>query len=246
MSTPLAVIIYRNLKKKSDLKRARESVRFFKCGKGQYGEGDRFLGVVVPDQRAIAKKHFQEASLNDIQTLLHSPFHECRLTGLFILAYRFQRADNKERTVIYRFYIKNIKAVNSWDLVDNTAPLIVGEYLCDHPTKKDILKRLVVSKNLWKRRIAILATFAFIKQGRFEETLELAFILLDDKEDLIHKAVGWMLREVGKRDKETLRVFLKENAFRMPRTMLRYAIEKFSRQERQIYLRDKTFCEIKP
>lgn len=206
---------------------------FFKTGKGEYGEGDRFLGLAVGDMRKIAKKH-RDFPFDDIEKLLTSKWHEERFTGLIILVNRFGKADVKGKGEVYRFYLKNIKAVNNWDLVDTTTPQIIGEYLAERP--RDILFRFAKSRNLWKRRIAILATFAFIRRGDFDDTLRIADILLDDKHDLIHKAVGWMLREVGNRSAVAEERFLKPRYKKMPRTMLRYAIEKFPEEKRKAYL----------
>ena len=206
---------------------------FFKTGKGEYGEGDRFLGVVVPDTRKLAKR-YADLSYADIKKLLASTWHEERFAGLIILVNRFAKADEKGRGEVYRFYLKNLKAVNNWDLVDTTTPQVVGEYLVDRP--RDILYKFARSRDLWKRRIAILATFAFIKRDDHEDALAIADILLEDRHDLIHKAVGWMLREVGKKSVATEEKFLKTRYKKMPRTMLRYAIEKFPEKKRKAYL----------
>jgi 3-methyladenine DNA glycosylase AlkD len=239
--------VIRDLKKVARADKAEFLPRFFKCGKGEYGEGDVFLGVVVPEQRKIAKKH-ATLGLSEIKKLLESKFHEARLTGLLILVFKFEKADEKMRKVIYNFYLKNTKRINNWDLVDLTAPRIVGGYLLDKDRK--ILYKLSRSKNLWERRIAILATFMFIREGDFKDALKISEILLGDKpastrgdrsstrggHDLIHKAVGWMLREVGKRNLKTEEKFLQKHCGIMPRTMLRYAIEKFPENKRQAYL----------
>jgi 3-methyladenine DNA glycosylase AlkD len=208
---------------------------FFKTGEGEYAAGDKFIGVVVPDQRNVAKRYFKQVSLDDVQQLLNSEIHEHRLTGLFILTYKFEKADTKEQKVIYDFYLKNTKAINNWDLVDCSAHKIVGEYLIDKD--RSILYKLAKSKNLWEQRIAIISTFAFIRQKDFEDCLNLAEGFLTHKHDLIHKAVGWMLREVGKKDEFVLVSFLNPNYQKMPRTMLRYAIEKFPEQLRIPYLK---------
>ncbi|MEI6728592.1 MAG: DNA alkylation repair protein [bacterium] len=208
---------------------------FFKTGKGEYAEGDKFIGVVVPDQRSVARKHFKQASLDDVQKLLDSPIHEHRLTGLIILTYKFEKGDNAERKLIYDFYLKNTRAINNWDLVDCSAHKIVGQHLIDKD--RSILYKLAHSKNLWEQRIAIVSTFAFIRLKDFEDCLNLAEIFLTHEHDLIHKAVGWMLREVGKKDEFVLVSFLNPNYKKMPRTMLRYAIEKFPEQRRILYLK---------
>lgn len=220
--------------------KARDLQRFFKTGKGEYGEGDIFLGIVVPLQRRVAKKYL-DLSLDDLQKLLDSKIHEYRLTALFILVAKFKKAENKKEIV--DFYLKNTKNINNWDLVDLSAPNILGEYLVDK--NRSILYKLVRSIIIWERRIAVLATFAFIKKkqdcfsrnNNFDDSLKIAEILIDDKHDLIHKAVGWMLREVGKRDLKTEEDFLKKFYKKMPRTMLRYAIEKMDETKRQGYLR---------
>jgi 3-methyladenine DNA glycosylase AlkD len=207
---------------------------FFKTGKGEYGEGDKFLGIVVPEQRKIAKRH-SNISLSDLQELLSSKIHECRLTALFILIAKYKKADEKEKKKIFYFYLKNTRYINNWDLVDLSAPKIVGEYLLDKNRK--LLHKMATSKNLWRKRIAILATFAFIRNNDFKDTLEISKVLLRDKNDLIHKAVGWMLREVGKRDLGAEEAFLKKHYNVMPRTMLRYAIERFPEEKRLSYLK---------
>ncbi|MFA5754764.1 MAG: DNA alkylation repair protein [Candidatus Paceibacterota bacterium] len=202
--------------------------RFFKTGKGQYGEGDVFLGIKVPIQREVSKRH-TDISFKDIQALLNSKIHECRLTGLFIMIEK----EDKEKA--FNLYLKNTKNINNWDLVDLSAPKIVGEYLKDK--KRNILYSLAVSDNLWEKRISIVSTYAFIKENDFKDTIKIAKILLNDKHDLIHKAVGWMLREVGKRDKELEKSFLNKYYRNMPRTMLRYSIEKFNPKEREFYMK---------
>jgi 3-methyladenine DNA glycosylase AlkD len=199
--------------------------RFFKTGPGEYGAGDKFLGIVVPAQRQVAKKYYQTATLVDVKKLLASPWHEYRLVGLLILTYKFPHSNDRVKKQIYNFYLQNISRINNWDLVDLSADKIVGDYLFDQPDKK-ILYHLAKSKNLWARRIAVLATFYFIKQNKFSDTLRLAKLLIRDEHDLLHKAVGWMLREIGKRDQKVLEKFLNQYYHQMPRTMLRYAIER--------------------
>ncbi|OGD97460.1 DNA alkylation repair protein [Candidatus Curtissbacteria bacterium RIFCSPLOWO2_01_FULL_38_11b] len=217
----------------ADSKRARILGRFFKTGKGQYGEGDVFLGVTVPQSRKLAKK-FGDLKISEIKVLLKSKIHEERLVALLNLVDQFQSADDKNKKQIFDFYLKNTKYVNNWDLVDLTAEKIVGAYLLDKP--KSILYKLAKSKNLWERRIAIVATYYFIKNNEFDDTLKIAKLLLFDNHDLLHKAVGWMLREVGKKDQRVLEKFLKENYKNIPRTTLRYAIERFGQKLRQAYL----------
>ncbi|MFZ3057814.1 MAG: DNA alkylation repair protein [Minisyncoccales bacterium] len=206
---------------------------FFKTGKGQYGEGDVFWGIRVPVIREIVKK-FKEASLKDIQELLDSKVHEHRLTGLLILVEKCKQEENKKE--VYDFYLKNTANINNWDLVDLTAPNIVGNFILDNKKERKILYSLVKSKNLWERRISILSTFTLLRNKEYEDTLKLSEILLNDKHDLIHKAVGWMLRELGKRDKDVEIVFLEKYHKVMPRTMLRYSLEKFSPKEKQFFM----------
>lgn len=205
--------------------------RFFKTGKGQYGEGDVLWGIKVPVQREVSRM-FKEASLKEIQELLDDEIHECRLTGLLILVETYKRAENKKEIV--DFYLKNTRRINNWDLVDLTAPKIVGDFLLDK--KRDVLYSLARSNDLWERRIAVLSTFAFLREKQFKDVLKISEMLLKDKHDLIHKAVGWMLRELGKRDKDVEIVFLEKHHKTMPRTMLRYAIEKFGEKERKKYM----------
>ena len=220
----------------SDPQRAQHSQRFFRTGPGEYGEGDNFLGITVPLIRKTAK---QCGALNtqEILELLHSPYHEERLLALLVLVARFQQGDAKQQKTIYNLYLKHKKYINNWDLVDLSAPNIVGTYLLQ--LDKSVLYKLAKSKHLWDRRIAVLSTFAFIKQHQFDDTLAIAELLLQDKEDLIHKAVGWMLREVGNREMAIEEAFLKRHYQYMPRTMLRYAIEKFTENRRQQYLQGK-------
>lgn len=214
---------------------------FFKAVPGGYGEGDQFLGVVVPDQRKIAKR-FREMSRGETQGLLDSPWHECRLTALFILADQFERAIEGKQAdpvlaeSIVEFYFANLGAINNWDLVDSSAPHILGRWLLEHPRQRVTLDELSKSSVLWERRIAILATFPLIRAAQFAEILDLSQRLLGDEHDLMHKAIGWMLREVGKRDMDALTGFLEKHVQRMPRTMLRYAIEKMPALERKIWL----------
>lgn len=213
---------------------AAHSQKFFKTGKGEYGEGDIFLGIRVPVIRTIIKKYLT-LSISDVCTVLKSEYHEVRLAALLIFVAQFTRAKNEDvKKKIYTAYLKHTKYINNWDLVDCSAPQIVGGYLFTRA--RDELYRRVVSPVLWDRRISILATFYFIRQNDFTDTLALAEKLLEDKEDLIHKAVGWMLREVGKRDVAIEKEFLNKYCAEMPRTMLRYAIEKFPEEERRRYL----------
>jgi 3-methyladenine DNA glycosylase AlkD len=207
--------------------------RFFKTGPGQYGEGDRFIGVKVPAIRKVAKE-FNALPLLQVERLLHSEIHEERLLALVILVSQFARGDDAGRKRVYDLYLANTRHINNWDLVDLSAPQIVGGSLESRSRKP--LDRLAKSSSLWQRRISILATFHFIRQGDFADTLKIAQMLLTDKEDLIHKAVGWMLREVGKRDLATLERFLGDHCQAMPRTTLRYAIERFPASKRMAYM----------
>ena len=208
--------------------------RFFKTGPGQYGEGDRFIGVTVPTTRKVAKE-FKNLPLAEVKCLLHSDIHEERLLALVILVGRFEKGDEAARKRIYDLYLANTKHINNWDLVDLSAPRIVGAYLETRSRKP--LDCLAKSASLWERRISILATGWFIHYGEFADTLRIAEKLLHDKEDLIHKAVGWMLREVGKRDVALLEEFLGRHCRVMPRTMLRYAIERFPEEKRRKYMK---------
>lgn len=225
--------ILKELKKEKDPEKAKGLSRFFKTGKGQYGEGDVFWGIKVPAQRRIIKE-FKEASFDDIQILLDSKVHEQRLTGLLILVEKYKKSEDKK--AIYNFYLSNTRNINNWDLVDLTAPNIIGFYLLERKRERKILYSLVKSKNIWERRIAILSTFTFLRNKDYEDTLKISELLLKDEHDLIHKAVGWMLRETGKRDEKVEKDFLKKHYKTMPRTMLRYAIEKFPQKERERYL----------
>ena len=207
--------------------------RFFKTGPGEYGEGDRFIGVRVPDTRKIART-FRELPLADTQILLESDIHEERLLALIILTDKYRRGTADEQMQIYKLYVTNTQHINNWDLVDTSAEHIVGAYLRDKSRKP--LYKLARSASLWERRISIMATFHFIKKDELNETLKVAEMHIADYEDLIHKAVGWMLREVGKRDRQVEEAFLRKHYPGMPRTMLRYAIEKFPEDLRQRYL----------
>lgn len=209
--------------------------RFFKTGPGQYGEGDKFLGIVVPESRKIVKEFSKKATFDEIEELTNSIYHEARLVGLLILVDKFRKGDEDERKKIFEYYLKKAKKVNNWDLVDLTAPNIVGTFLLDKKDRK-ILDELSLSNNLWERRISIISTSAFIRNGEFDDCLRISKKLLMDKHDLIHKAVGWMLREVGKKDPDVLRKFLKDNYGNIPRTALRYSIERFKPEERRKWI----------
>jgi 3-methyladenine DNA glycosylase AlkD len=218
----------------ADKERATASERFFKTGPGQYGEGDIFLGINVPDLKELVVS-YQDVKPDEIRKLLGSGFHEARLLALMILVRAYSRGDEATRKRIYEIYLSNTGHINNWDLVDVSAHHIVGAFLADKSRRP--LYALAKSESLWERRIAIIATFHFIRRGDFADTLKISRLLLSDKEDLIHKAVGWMLREVGKRDIAVEENFLIEHYRRMPRTMLRYAIEKFPESRRQMYLK---------
>jgi len=226
--------IQKEIRQLANPEKAKILMGFFKTGKGQYGEGDKFLGITVPQTRALVKK-YQRLPLEQTLQLLESSFHEERLFALLMMVAQFEKGDEKMRKKIFQAYLKKTKRINNWDLVDLSADKIVGAYLAGKP--KDLLFKLAGSKILWERRIAMLATFHEIKNGRSETALAIAEKLLNDKEDLMHKAVGWMLREVGKRcSQKKEEVFLKKYATVMPRTMLRYAIERFEEGKRLKYL----------
>lgn len=232
----LLVQITKELTGFGDPERAKVSLGFFKTAPGQYGEGDVFLGMSVPQQRKIAEK-YSHLTFSDLQALLDNKIHEFRLIALFILVDKYNASASSAlaREEIVDFYLKNAKRVNNWDLVDSSAGYILGDYLLERD--KALLYKLAKSGNLWERRIAIIATQGFIRKGKFEDTLKIAEVLLNDKHDLIHKAVGWMLREVGNRDLKTLYGFLDKHYKIMPRTMLRYAIEKFEKEKKEFYMR---------
>lgn len=225
------------LDKLGNKERAVHSARFFKTGKGQYGEGDIFLGITVPKQREVAKK-IQELDFKEIGELLKSKIHEHRFTALEVLVIQYEKAekhkDTKKQKQVFDFYIRNLKRANNWDLVDTSAPYIAGEYLKDK--SRDILYKLAKSKNLWEKRVAIVSTSAFIKNGYLTDTFKICEILMGDGHDLIHKACGWMLREAGKKNIKELENFLNEHAHHMPRTMLRYAIERMDATKRKNFL----------
>ena len=216
--------------------KAKEQMRFFKTGPGEYGEGDIFRGITVPELRKIARQ-YKEIEIDQTLKLLHSKYHEDRLLALLIWVMKFPKCVPAEQKKLFKLYISSSDYINNWDLIDVACPNIVGAYLLDKDRKP--LYKLAFSKNLWENRMAVLATFTFIKQGDFEDNLAIADILLNHQHDLIHKAVGWMLREIGKRDLETEEGFLKSRYQKMPRTMLRYATEKFEETKRQKYLKGK-------
>jgi 3-methyladenine DNA glycosylase AlkD len=230
-------LLKQELRKHSSPTRAKISKRFFKTGKGEYGEGDYFIGVTVPEQRRIAKK-YRDLPLADIAKLLKSKIHEERLTALILLVLAYKSGTTQIQKKIHKMYLDNARYINNWDLVDASAEYIVGDFLFEK--NKKFLYRLARSQNLWERRIAMVSCFSYIKKGEANDAFAIAEMLFPDTHDLIHKAVGWMLREVGKRvSKKELKFFLDRNAKRMPRTTLRYALEHFSPHERRRYLRVK-------
>ena len=223
------------LKKYSSSEKADKNAWFFKTEKGQYGYGDKFIGVTMPEQRIVAKK-YPDLTLNDIEKLLTSPIHEERSVALIILCKQFEKGDDKRRDEIFEFYVSHSKYINNWDLVDGSAPRIIGEYLLDK--KITLLIMYAKSGDLWEKRIAMISTFAFIFHGRTKETYLIADLLLDEKHDLLQKAVGWMLRETGKRvSKKDLEEYLRTRYKKMGRTALRYSIEHFPKEERDKYLK---------
>jgi 3-methyladenine DNA glycosylase AlkD len=227
----LAGDIRKELQRLADPEKAAILQRFFKTGPGQYGEGDTFIGVMVPQSRQVAKR-FNDLALEEIRDLLYSDVHEERLVALLILVQKYAKLQDKEKIV--KFYLDNIKQINNWDLVDLSAPCILGAHLMDKD--RSLLYRLAKSNNVWERRVAIVATHHFIRNNDFADTLKIAAMLLHDRHDLIHKAAGWMLREVGKRDVAALEQFLDSHCTAMPRTMLRYAIERLPGGKKRHYM----------
>ncbi len=235
MSSPSGKIsqLQSDLRRLATPKKAKASAWFFRTGPGEYGHGDVFLGVTVPEQREVAKK-YRDLPLRDIEKLLKSKIHEHRLTGVIILVWQFDHGTPAQQATIAKLYLKLLTHINNWDIVDSSASHILGTYLLDRP--RAILYKLAVSPNLWKRRVSIIATQTFIRNNQFVDTLKISKILVRDQHDLIQKAVGWMLREVGDRNRGAEEKFLKQHAKHMPRTMLRYAIEKFPESLRKRYL----------
>jgi 3-methyladenine DNA glycosylase AlkD len=225
--------IRRDIRKVASPQRAEISQWFFKTGKGEYGEGDRFLGVTVPALRKLARE-YQDLPLKDVVPILRSPWHEERLLALLILVGRHARGDERTRRLVHRLYLTHIRSINNWDLVDLSAAQIVGSHL--EQVDRGLLRRLAHSRSVWERRIAMIATYHYIRQDDFKDALVIAGLLIDDEHDLIQKAVGWMLREIGKRDRRVEERFLRKHAHHMPRTMLRYAIERFPEPLRRRYL----------
>jgi len=233
VEAPTLAAIRAELQELGDPERATHSLRFFKTGPGEYGEGDKFLGLTVPAMRTLVRKYRALADDAALQ-LLASPWHEERLVALLLLVDGYKHGDDRRRQKIHRAYLANARWINNWDLVDSSAEHVVGPHL--DAGDISLLEQLARSKNIWERRISIVSTFHFIKRNEFRPTLKIATILLHDSHDLIHKAVGWMLREVGKRDRKTLDAFLKKHYRQMPRTMLRYAIERHTERTRKRYL----------
>ena len=230
------LLLEKELRKHATAERARVSVRYFKTGKGEYGEGDQFLGVAVPFQRALAAKYANQVTEADISVLLSSPYHEIRLTALFMLNTRFLKsADQAEAKKWVDFYLSHVHCINNWDLVDSSAPIVLGTWLQNRDRR--ILYQFARSKNLWKNRIAMLTTLAFIRKNELDDLLKLAEIFISHPHDLLHKAAGWMLREGWKRDPKTVEAFLTKFASQMPRTMLRYSIEKMSPTKKRYFMK---------
>lgn len=233
-SITTATLARKILTSHADPKKAAFFPSFFKTGKGQYGEGDVFIGVTVPLGRSVAKR-CEGMPLSEIETLLDDPVHECRFLALEILVSQYEKGDGKTRAKIFRFYRDHLKRVNNWDLVDTSASYIAGPYL-DATGDASLLDRFAKSTHLWTQRVGIVATHHFIRKGELSHTFRIADLLLEHPHDLIHKAVGWMLREAGKKDEAALKKYLKPRYEKMPRTMLRYAIERFAPEERKRYL----------
>jgi 3-methyladenine DNA glycosylase AlkD len=227
----------KRLRSLQDPEKAKILQKFFKTGPGEYGEGDVFLGITVPRLRTVSKE-CDGLAMGEVEDLLHSPIHEERLLALLTLIRKYEREDEGEKEKIYTLYLRSTRWINNWDLVDLSAPNIAGDFLMNRSRKP--LYKLARSAVLWERRIAIVATHRFIRERRFEDTLGIGEILLGDQEDLIQKAVGWMLREVGKRDQDAEETFLKKHCRLMPRTMLRYAIERFPAAKRELYMKGRT------
>lgn len=229
-----AEIIKQKLLSLGNPKKADKSQYFFKTGKGQYGEGDVFIGTTVPESRSVAKEH-KSLPFDEIAKLLNDEIHECRLCALLILVEQFKTKDNDKRKQVYDFYLTQTHGINNWDLVDLSSYFIVGQWLLDKDRAP--LYKLAESTNLWEQRIAIVSTMAFVRNNDFEDTLKLAEKLMNHDHDLIHKACGWLLREVGKRDENVLTGFLDIHSKQMPRTMLRYSIEKLTKEQRAHYMK---------
>ncbi len=230
-----AAEVLKKLQNLADPIKAKNSAWFFKTGPGQYGEGDVFIGLTVPQIRSVVKGT-RGLALSEIEILLHSPLHECRLAALLILVKQYEKGNESQKKGIYDFYLNNTKYINNWDLVDSSAAHIIGTHLANKPRK--VLEKLAKSSLLWDRRIAMISTFYFIRKGDYKDAFSIATLLLSDKEDLMHKAIGWMLREIGKNcGEEILKKFLAKHYSQLPRTCLRYAIERFPANERKVWLK---------
>ncbi len=229
---------YNEIFNQKDELKAKNNMRFFKTGKGQYAEGDIFLGLTYPQIRLIVKKYYKELNLDDIEDCLNNKYHEIRAAALLAAVLKYKNGDEKVKSDIYNLYIKNSEKINNWDLVDNSAPYIAGDYAFNFNRKKDLLS-LAGSGNLWQERISIVSTLYFIKQGELDLTFDLSKHFISHKHDLIQKASGWMLREAGKKDQNKLEEFLQQNISHLPRTTLRYAIERFPEEKRKMYLKMK-------
>lgn len=225
--------IKKELKKLADKEKAVQLARFFKTGKGQYGEGDIFIGIKVPEQRKIAKL-FSDTGLSEIEKLIDDPIHECRLTALLILIEKYKKSDESEKQIIVQFYLNKTSRINNWDLVDLSSPRIIGNHYFDKD--RTVLYNLVKGGSLWEQRIAVVSTYYFIKRNDFQDILNFSEMLLGHKHDLIHKATGWMLREAGKMDESVLISFLDKHYRSMPRTMLRYSLEKLNDMDKLKYM----------
>jgi len=231
--------IVAELKRYASAEQREVLIRFFKTGKGQYGEGDRFLGVKVPQTRSVVKKYWQTCDLRDVDLLISSKYHEVRLAALLILVKKYKWAEKNDLQLadgLVKYYLGHTKGINNWDLVDLSCYEIVGRWVFRDLSRVAVLERLARSANMWEQRIAIVSTMQLIRNGELEITLQIADMLLSHEHDLIHKAVGWLLREVGKRDRSRLEAYLRPRYLKMPRTMLRYAIEKFPEELRKYYL----------
>jgi len=228
--------VQKELSKYSNNEKEEVFIRFFKTGRGEYGYGDKFWGITVSNIRDVAKRYYKDITFEEVKKLIESEIHEIRLTGYIIFTYRYEKGNTEERKNVYTFYINNLSGCNNWDIVDLSCSKIIGNYILDNPKQRDILYKLVKSNNLWEQRISIVSTYSLIRSNNFKDALRISKILLTHKHDLIHKAVGWMLREVGKRDIDVLRDFLNRNINNMPRTTLRYAIERMDKRERNRYL----------
>ncbi len=232
------IVLVEELYNLKDEANAKFLSRFFRTAKGEYGEGDKFLGIKVPIQRNVVKKYYKDLSLKEVEEMLHNKYHEVRLSALLTLIYKMKGSNQNTQKKIYELYLNNTKYINNWDLVDTSSPHIVGYYIYEYNIDRKILYELAKSNDLWKQRIAIIATQYFIRKNDFEDTINIALILLNNNHDLIHKAVGWMLREIGNKDCDKLYYFLTEHYKEMPRTMLRYAIENYDEETRKMFLKN--------